>query len=299
MLTRKEAEKYRVAESRLQQVLVSLESKENQICKVKEELEHKEAERAELANKIHLMAVKEREMVEEQDIHDKQILDTVTDLLLDLVENRGPDAKAIKQIPDYAKFGAVLERLEGKIAALGINSQVESIDQKSEALADAQDIADMGRSIIKISDILGRTQKLPSSLMMLRDSLDTKRQAYEAKVIASERKSAFLLNSVHNSPAPSFRPAIASLRSPNIYKKELEESEQHVESLTEELKYIFLISTLKAKMGLDALRSIPVLSRNKSLQEEGGSKGGTTAWTTSDTMTLLVTQAIIIESQLV
>jgi hypothetical protein len=67
-------------------------------------------------------------------------------------------------------------------------------------LADAQDIVDMGKCILKVTDILGRTQKLPTSLMMLRDSLESKRAAYEAKVTSSEKKADFLLDSAHNSP---------------------------------------------------------------------------------------------------
>lgn len=119
-----------MAENRLEQTLFSLENYERLYAQAKEEQQVTETEKVQLTKKLQLMGDKDKQLAQEKErqaSRDRQILETVTDLLLDVVENRGPDTKALKEMPEYSRFGFVLERLEGKIAALGINSQVGEV----------------------------------------------------------------------------------------------------------------------------------------------------------------------------
>ena len=120
--------------------------------------------------------------------------------------------------------------------------------QKSERVADAQDICELSRIILKISDILSRTQKLPSSVLMLKESLEGKKGSYVAKVEACERRIVSLKDSVdvfHKSGEDGVkmnRSSRASLKSivhvneSEGIKSQLEIAKNKIEGLTLEIE---------------------------------------------------------------
>lgn len=49
-------------------------------------------------------------------------------------------------------------------------------------------MGELTQELLKVSDLLSRTQKLPNSLWLLKDQLEAKRGLFEAKLRATEKK---------------------------------------------------------------------------------------------------------------
>ena len=58
--------------------------------------------------------------------------------------------------------------------------------KQADRLADAQEIAETARTILKISEILSRTSKLPIAVLTIKENLELKKAYFQAKVDASE-----------------------------------------------------------------------------------------------------------------
>lgn len=69
---------------------------------------------------------------------------------------------------------------------------------------------ELSKGVLKITEILNRTQKLPSSLLMLKESLDSKKSSYEAKAEACENR----LKVLKESPLLSYSSSPTSVISP-------------------------------------------------------------------------------------
>jgi hypothetical protein len=66
--------------------------------------------------------------------------------------------------------------------------------QALDGIADKSDIVELSKNILKISEIIGRTQKLPNSLLMLKENLDNKKAFYEEKITQNEGMISSLLS---------------------------------------------------------------------------------------------------------
>ena len=94
--------------------------------------------------------------------------------------------------------------------------------------------------MLKVTDHLSRTQKLPNSLWLLRDDLESKRPLFEAKLRASEKK---LDKTLFQKSHPSDLSAMLetqetpgmSINQADLHS-ELEISRAKVEALTRELQ---------------------------------------------------------------
>jgi DNA-binding NarL/FixJ family response regulator len=58
--------------------------------------------------------------------------------------------------------------------------------KQADRLADAQEIAETVKTILKISEILSRASKLPISVLTIKENLELKKAFYQAKLDATE-----------------------------------------------------------------------------------------------------------------